>query len=99
MDEIEDLPTNEEEEEEVSQEDEEILDKHFGKEAPKSTGWTDTSKWKIVGGALAAFLALSNPWVRDLISKIPRVGGNNMTELLASLGLFLVIMIVVVFLL
>lgn len=101
MDDIENLPI-EDEEEEISQEDEELLDKHFGKgdeEGSDASGWTDSSKWKIIGGALVSFLILANPWVRDLISRIPRVGGNNMTELLATLIGFLIMMIVVVFLL
>ena len=99
MDDLENLPLSDEEEEEESPVQQKVMKKYFGNKSKASGdgGWKDTSKWKIIGASVAAFLLLSNPWVLGMLQKIPYLGGNNMTELLASSVMFLVLMISIVF--
>lgn len=91
MDDLENLPTSEEEA--VPAGDQEIMDKYFKKpeESSERTSGACGGKWKTIGISALVFLALANPWVSSLFQKIPYLGGNNMTELLAMVMTFLVI--------
>lgn len=91
MDELENLPTSEEEA--VPAGDQEIMDKYFKKseESTEKSSGSSIGKWKIIGVSALVFLALANPLMNSLFQKLPYLGGNNMTELLAMVMTFLVI--------
>lgn len=98
MDSLENLPTSDDEVELPPQQ-AAVMNKYFGdSSSSKSSGspWKDTNKWKIIGMAAVAFLALANPWVQAMLARAPYFGGNDMTTMLLSLLLFVILMIAIV---
>ena len=75
--------------------------KNFVGAAPKSKSHSsasgEDSKWKIIGYIAIAFLALANPWINGLLSKLPYVGGNNITEFLTATVIFIITVIIIEF--
>lgn len=48
--------------------------------------------WKIVGAASALFLALANPWIDQILCKVPYCGGSPTTSLITKLVLFIIVL-------
>ena len=63
----------------------------------KPSSVTPTSGWTKIGYLTVAFLALANPIVMSLLSKLPYVGGNSITEFLVSVVLFVIAAIFIEF--
>lgn len=97
MDSLDSLPTSDDETELPPQQ-AEVMNKFFGasQEKPKASPWKDMSKWKTVGLATVAFLLISNPWIQAMLNHVPYFGGNDMTSMLFSVILFVLLMTVIV---
>lgn len=100
MDSFDNLPTSDEEEEMPSQQ-AAVMKKYFGNSSDDSdessdSPWRDVSKWKIIGMASVAFLALANPWAQSLLSHAPYFGRSDMSIMTLSLLLFIMLMVAIV---
>lgn len=78
-----------------------VMNKYFEPKSSTSSKdsaspWKSVDKWKIVGMAAVAFLVLANPWTQGMLSQVPYFGGNDMTTMVLSLLLFVILMIAIV---
>lgn len=53
------------------------------------------NKWKIIGYITVVFLVLANPWIQTLLTRIPYVGGSQITEFLFTTVIFIIAVIVI----
>jgi hypothetical protein len=88
MDSLKDLPVDDKST--LSPEQKSILNKYIGGSAPSgsSNNSNSTPKWKTTLYIAAVFLALVNPIVQGLLSKIPTVGDNYMYMLMLTTLIF-----------
>ena len=99
MESLSDLPL-EDEDRKLSQKDKEIMHKNIGGGAPsKKSKKSDDSEgvWRKIGYIIIAFAVLANPWVSGLLSKIPYIGGNSITEFIFALVIFTIAVAVIEF--
>ena len=98
MDLLENLPTTDDKVE-LKPQHEAVMNKYFGTSSSSKSSeihWKDVNKWKTVGMAAVAFLALANPWVRGILARAPYFGDNDMTTMILALLLFVILMITIV---
>lgn len=67
-----------------------------GTDGDDNSSWTDGNKWKLVGYTTIIFFLLINPWIQQLLTKVPYFGGSDMTVLLLSVIMFAVLTTIVV---
>ena len=83
----------------LSQNDREIMHKYIGNTSKKFKKSDETSEglWRKIGYAVLTFIILANPLNASLLSKIPYIGGNNITEFLFITVMFIIAIVVIQF--
>jgi hypothetical protein len=49
--------------------------------------------WKLVGITSVLFLALANPWIDQVLCKVPYCGGSPTTSFITKLVVFIIILV------
>jgi len=77
MEKLEDLPVRDNAE--MSPEENKLMETYFGasgSSTEKSHTWSDSAK--TTGYAVVLFVALANPWIDSLLSRLPYVGDSSL---------------------
>lgn len=102
MDSLSNLPTDDSE---LDPKQKALMNKYLGStntnsgstsDGDDNSSWTDGNKWKLVGYTTIIFFLLINPWIQQLLTKVPYFGGSDMTVLLLSVIMFAVLTTIVV---
>ena len=89
MDRLTDLPPKEDTE--LTPQEDEVMKNMFGGSGgtPKKRGWMETLKLAAVSALL--FLALANPWIDIIFSKLPYCGESSISVLAVKTLLFFIL--------
>jgi hypothetical protein len=87
MEKLEDLPV--EDSKEMNSEEAKVMEKYFGDASTsksKSLSWTDSAKLTMCSSFL--FIALANPWVDDVLSRLPYCNDGKVSLFTLKIAIF-----------
>ncbi len=91
MDKLSDLPPKQSS---PTPQENDVMNQMFGPAEPR----TPASKfsrveWKLLGATTLLFVFLANPWIDQILCKVPYCGGSSISSLITRTVLFVIILI------
>jgi len=70
-----------------------VMDQLFGPSSQvKGTSRFNRIEWKLLGATVLLFTVLANPWIDQIICKVPYCGGSQLSSLATKIVLFTIIL-------
>ena len=56
-----------------------VMDQFFGPAEMEPTSKFSRIEWKLLGATVVLFIALANPWIDQILCKVPYCGGSQLS--------------------
>ncbi len=81
----------------ITPEESEVINQFFGQSSETPLQKANGVDWKLIGYSIVLFVLLANPWIDQILCKIPYCSNNAMFSFGVKLAIFVVVLVILSF--